>query len=234
MFETNFGIEVEFSEITRKAAAEIVAKAVNGEIRGHSGYEIYAEDRRIWKVVYDSSVGAYQKQGGRVMQVHDDNYRCEIVSPILTYYRDISIIQTLVRKLRKEGAIAPDTAGIHIHLDGANHTPQTIKNFVNIITSSSQTTLYSFSHFMRKTLSLRCSSSPKKVTKTFLGPFSTCFTRLYKSRVNGRDSAKKWMTISYNGLTWTSLAHLNRSPTFGTQTTPADGIIIITIAVTIF
>ena len=135
MFETNFGIEIEFSGITRKEAADIVAKVVNGTVSGYSGYEIRMEDGRIWKVVYDSSVGAYRKQGGRVVSVNNDDYKCELVSPILTYYRDIGTIQTLVRKLRKEGALAPDTAGIHVHLDGGNHTPQTIRNFVNIIAS---------------------------------------------------------------------------------------------------
>ena len=133
MFETNFGLEVEFSGITRKAAAEIVAKVVNGTV--YSSNEIRAADGRIWKVVFDSSVGAFRKQGGRVTPVSSDDYKCELVSPILTYTQDIGTVQTLVRKLRKEGAIAPDTAGIHVHLDGANHTPQTIKNFVNIIFS---------------------------------------------------------------------------------------------------
>ena len=135
MFETYFGIEIEFSGITRKEAADIVAKVVNGNVYGSSNYEIREEDGRVWKIVYDASVGAYRKQGRQVTAVHNDDYRCELVSPILTYYRDVSTIQALVRKLRKEGAMTPDTAGIHIHLDGANHTPQTIKNFVNIIAS---------------------------------------------------------------------------------------------------
>ncbi len=50
--------------------------------------------------------------------VNNSDYQCELVSPILTYYRDIGLVQTLVRKLRKSGAIAPNTAGIHVHLDG--------------------------------------------------------------------------------------------------------------------
>ena len=133
MFETYFGIEIEFSGITRKTAAEAVAKVVSGKIAGYSSYEIRDGDGCVWKVVYDSSVDACQKQDGYVTAVNNDEYRCELVSPILTYYRDIGTIQTLVRKLRKVGAITPDTAGIHIHLDGANHTPRTIKNFVNII-----------------------------------------------------------------------------------------------------
>ena len=32
MFETKFGIEIEFSGITRKEAAEIVVKVVNGSV----------------------------------------------------------------------------------------------------------------------------------------------------------------------------------------------------------
>jgi len=112
-----------------------VAKVVNGRISGGYNYEICGADGRVWKIVYDSSVGAYCKQNGHVTAIHNDDYRCELVSPILFYRNDIGTIQTLVRKLRKEGAMAPDTAGIHIHLDGDNHTPQTIKNFVNIIAS---------------------------------------------------------------------------------------------------
>ena len=135
MFETNFGIEIEFSGITRKDAADIVAKAIGGQVSGNSGYDIRAEDGRVWKVVFDGSVGSYRKIGGRVTSVHNDDYKCELVSPILTYYRDIGTVQAIVRKLRKEGAMAPDTAGIHVHLDGAPHTPQSIKNFVNIIAS---------------------------------------------------------------------------------------------------
>ena len=47
------------------------------------------------------------------MPVNNSDYQCELVSPILTYYRDIGLVQTLVRKLRKSGAITPNTAGIH-------------------------------------------------------------------------------------------------------------------------
>ena len=135
MFETYFGIEIEFSGITRGEAAEVVAKVVSGKISGYGSYEIRASDGRIWKVVHDGSVDAYRKQNACIMATNDDDYKCELVSPILTYRQDIATVQTIVRKLRKSGAIAPDTAGIHVHLDGANHTPKTIKNFINIIYS---------------------------------------------------------------------------------------------------
>jgi hypothetical protein len=37
--------------------------------------------------------------------------------------------------LRHAGAFANTSCGIHIHLDGAPHTPKSIRNFVNIIAS---------------------------------------------------------------------------------------------------
>ena len=136
MFETNFGIEIEFTGITRKEAAEAVAKVVNGRVAVSGGaVEVIAADGRKWKLVYDSSVSARRKMGNRITVVHNQDYQCELVSPILNYCRDIGTVQAIVRKLRKEGAFAPDTAGIHVHLDGAQHTPRSIRNFVNIIAS---------------------------------------------------------------------------------------------------
>jgi hypothetical protein len=136
VFETNFGIEIEFTGITRKEAAEAVAQVVRGRV-SQSGYamEITQADGRKWKLVYDSSVSAQRKERGRIRDIHDSEYQCELVSPILTYTHDIGVVQAIVRKLRKQGAFAPDTAGIHIHLDGAQHTPRSIRNFVNIIAS---------------------------------------------------------------------------------------------------
>ena len=67
MFETYFGIEIEFSGITRREAAEIVAGTVGGRISGYSSYEIcevggQGKQGRIWKVVYGSIVRACRKQ----------------------------------------------------------------------------------------------------------------------------------------------------------------------------
>ncbi|MDR0531379.1 MAG: amidoligase family protein [Oscillospiraceae bacterium] len=136
MFEAkNFGIEVEFTGITRQVAAEAVAQIVRGTVRGGYNYEVVAPDGRVWKLVYDSSITARRKgPSGRRITAGDD-YKVELVSPILSYQQDIDTVQALVRKLRKEGGFVTDTAGIHVHLDGAPHTPRTIRNFVNIIAS---------------------------------------------------------------------------------------------------
>lgn len=41
----------------------------------------------------------------------------------------------MVRKIRKAGGFTNKTTGIHIHLDGEEHTPRSLRNFLNIIYS---------------------------------------------------------------------------------------------------
>jgi len=93
VFETNFGIEIEFSGIAKKEAAEAVAQVTGGTV---CGYDVTAADGRIWQIVYDSSVSGYRRQGNRLVPTTNDEYRCELVSPILTYYRDIGTVQAMV------------------------------------------------------------------------------------------------------------------------------------------
>jgi hypothetical protein len=64
-------------------------------------------------------------------------YSVELVSPILTYEEDIENLQELIRKLKRAGAFSEkqNCTGIHIHLDGAEHTPKSLRNFMNIIYS---------------------------------------------------------------------------------------------------
>lgn len=64
-------------------------------------------------------------------------YSVELVSPILTYEQDIKILQEIVRVLRKTGAFSEkqNRTGIHIHLNGNDHSPRSLRNFVNIIYS---------------------------------------------------------------------------------------------------
>lgn len=138
MFTQKFGIEVEFTGITRRQAAEIAAEHLGGTI--DSGYDYYntqtitAPDGRQWKFMSDGSITCQRKQNGRRVSAGGE-YSVELVSPILQYYEDIEALQELIRKLRKAGAFTNNRCGIHIHLNGAPHTPKSIRNFVNIITS---------------------------------------------------------------------------------------------------
>lgn len=82
----------------------------------------------------DASIYCQMRSGRRQVPA-DTSYSVELVSPILLYREDIDTVQGLARRLRKAGGFANDTCGIHIHLDGSNHTARSIRNFVNIIAS---------------------------------------------------------------------------------------------------
>ena len=132
-----FGIEIEMTGITREKAATVIA-AYFGTESFYIGtyYETYgAKDRqgRTWKATYDSSIIAQKKERGRTVGANE-NYKCEIVSPILTY-EDMADLQEIVRQLRHSGAFVNNQCGIHIHVDASRYTPQTLRNLVNIIAS---------------------------------------------------------------------------------------------------
>ncbi len=138
MLTARFGIEIEFTGITRSQAAQVAAEFLNGRIENCTDYydtkKVHTPDGRTWKFMSDGSIRKETKLNGRKKSA-DATYSVELVSPILTYREDIDTLQELVRKLRKAGAFTNSSCGIHIHLNGADHTPRSIKNFINIIAS---------------------------------------------------------------------------------------------------
>lgn len=138
MLTTKFGIEIEFTGITRAKAAKVAAKFLGGTIDNCRDYydtkKVTASDGRVWKVMSDGSIRTEKKGRGSVIAATGE-YSVELVSPILIYREDIETLQELIRQLRHAGGFANSSCGIHIHLDGANHTPRSIRNFVNIIAS---------------------------------------------------------------------------------------------------
>lgn len=138
MFTNKFGIEVEFTGITRTKAAEIAAQYLGGTVQENGDYydtkRLQAADGRIWKFMYDGSINCYRCIRGRVFHASSD-YAVEMVSPILLYRQDIDNLRGLIRRLRKAGGTANSSCGVHVHLDGANYTARSIRNFINIISS---------------------------------------------------------------------------------------------------
>ena len=138
MFTNHFGIEIEFTGITRKQAADVAARFLGGTVtvtgNYYDAYHVTAPDGRVWKFMSDASIYCQMREGRRRVPAIS-HYGVELVSPILLYREDIDTIQGLARRLRKAGGLANETCGIHIHLDGANHTARSIRNFVNIIAS---------------------------------------------------------------------------------------------------
>ena len=123
MKEQKFGLELEFSGITRKRAAYAVQKALSGSSVDFEGgaYEKWVTrdaQGRKWTVERDSSI----VEVGRGQQ-------CELVTPILNY-ADMETLQEVIRSLRRSGAKVNSSCGIHIHVDGANHTEKSLKNLL--------------------------------------------------------------------------------------------------------
>ena len=133
-----FGVEVEFTGITRKQAAEALAEYF-GTMPRHKGgtYDAWAvrdPEGKEWKLVSDSSIYA-EKWNGYSYEVTDSpDYRVEMVSPKLTY-GELPKFQECVRQMRYAKGKVNDSCGIHVHVDAAKHNRQSLKNLLSIMFS---------------------------------------------------------------------------------------------------
>ena len=134
-----YGIEIEVTGITRKEFADVVAKFFNNMAYykggGYDEYQVIDAKARTWKILKDESVIPMKKVEGKLADA-GEQYKVELVSPILTY-DDIEPLQELVRAIRKAGAVSDSeySCGIHIHVDAKPHTPNSLKNLVNLMAS---------------------------------------------------------------------------------------------------
>lgn len=129
-----FGVEIEMTGITRKKAAQVI-----GEILGscpsaptdncYHTREIKDQTARVWKIMRDASINPVRNDE---TNEDTDEYKVEFVTPPLNY-EDIDLLQNIVRKLRENGAKVNNSCGIHIHIDGTNHTPNSLQRLINFM-----------------------------------------------------------------------------------------------------
>lgn len=121
MKSQTFGIELETTGLGCERAAKALAQHFGTTARylgTHLGnWEVAMPDGRHWTVERDSSV-------------HDP--AAEVVSPVCRW-EDIPMVQEVVRALRRAGAKADESCGIHIHVGLGSHTPQSLRRLVNIV-----------------------------------------------------------------------------------------------------
>lgn len=188
MKNQKFGIEIEFTGMTRLQAARVIAKQLGTAERYDGGtydaYSIVDNINRKWKVVSDASI---QDTGGY-------NTRCELVSPICEY-KDIETIQEIVRQLRENGMKVNSSTGIHIHIDASTHTAQSLKNLANIM-ASKEDLLFEALQVEKHRMEEYC----QKVEQRFIDKINTGRKKQMK------DIRKIW----YNGH---DEAHMHYSPT---------------------
>lgn len=131
-----FGVEVEMTGITREKAARLVAGVLrttpsHPESNCYHTRTIADQAARKWKIMRDSSITPIRNDD--TIEPLDE-YRVEFVTPPLNY-SDIELLQNIIRKLRENGAKAHSSCGIHIHVDGANHTAVSLRRLVNFMTA---------------------------------------------------------------------------------------------------
>ena len=130
-----FGMEVEFTGISRDAAARAVAKVL-GSVKHylHDSYHthvIFDDWRRTWEIVRDSSIAP---TNSRNTAFTEDHYRCELVTPILDYNKDFKLLREVITALEQRGAVTNSSCGIHIHVD-IHFTARQLRNLTNIVAS---------------------------------------------------------------------------------------------------
>lgn len=114
-----FGIEIECGGIRRTTAANTVRKVVGGYV--WQSTTVIAADDRQWKIKNDASLTTW-----------NDDLRCELVSPILTY-EDLPLLEKIVKALRAVGAKVSAKCGIHIHVDGSMFTGEQLVTLAKLV-----------------------------------------------------------------------------------------------------
>jgi len=149
MKNQTIGVEIEMTGITREMAADVTANFLGGIVERtfdfYDTYKVIGPDRRIWKIMSDASIETMKNEKGRLVSA-DRNYSVELVTPILKYEEDIETLQELIRQLRHAGAVSESKlqCGIHIHIGAKKHTPNALKNLVNLMASKEDLIYKSF------------------------------------------------------------------------------------------
>jgi len=136
--EQCFGVEVEMTGITREQAARALAEYFGTQPRHHGGtydtWTVEDPEGKEWKLMSDASIHTECKTSSGYIPIDDYKYRVEMVTPKLTY-PELPKLQECVRRVRKAGAKANNSCGIHVHVDASNHNRQSLKNLIGIMYS---------------------------------------------------------------------------------------------------
>jgi len=129
------GIEIELTGITRQTAAQIVAGSLGTDrIACYAGdFSITDKANRTWNIKPDVSL-VYEEECGELIKNNDadESYSVEIISPILTA-GDTDYYNAMLPALSKNGAVATDVCGMHVHISGKEHTAETLRELVFVM-----------------------------------------------------------------------------------------------------
>lgn len=138
--DQNYGCEIEMTGLTREQAAQAVAALFGTTARRtresvtYDPWEVLDNDGKKWRFVYGGSISAVKRCGRERLSTTDTLYKVELNSPVLQY-SEMEKLQQVIRTLRHAGAIVNTSCGMHVHVDAAHHTPQSLKNALSIMYS---------------------------------------------------------------------------------------------------
>ena len=119
MTTTSFGVEIEFCGITREHAGRALANyfgyTANYVGGAYKAWEVRDNQCRTWSIMRDASIDAY------------DDYKCELVTPVLSGDDDVELMQGAIRVLRKAGAKVNASCGIHVHVSHKDMTADALR-----------------------------------------------------------------------------------------------------------
>lgn len=155
-----FGVEVEFTGITREQAAQALADYFGTTPRHKGGaydtWTVRDTAGKEWKLMSDASIREERWNGEGYEAVDGGDYRVEMVSPKLTY-AELPKFQECIRQMRRAKGKVNRSCGIHVHVDAANHNRQSLKNLLSIMFSKEdilfkalQVDPYRVEHFCQK------------------------------------------------------------------------------------
>ncbi len=130
MKSQHFGVEIELTGITKQEVQNLLANYFEDR-------ELFDHKGRDWSVKCDSSIIAKQRVSrNEYIDVYDDNYRVELVTPIMDY-EDIPMLQEIIRVIRRAGGISFPylKCGIHIHVSDEGHNQNTLRNLIRLMSS---------------------------------------------------------------------------------------------------
>ena len=136
--DQRFGVEIEFTGITRQQAAEALARYFDTSPRhSYDGYDSWFVDDgegNEWRIMNDSSIQKERWNGEQYVATGSSEYAVEMVTPILTYDK-MDQFQECIRTVRNAGGKVNSSCGLHVHVDASNHDQQTLKNLMSIMYS---------------------------------------------------------------------------------------------------
>lgn len=128
-----FGVELEFTGISRDSAARAVSKVLDNtkEYMGgiYNEHHIHDGRNRLWKIVRDGSIDPSDTANHRAPKLN--HYKCELVTPILEY-KDIPILVNIIKEFRARGAVVNESCGMHVHVDVRDIDAIQLRNIINI------------------------------------------------------------------------------------------------------